>query len=140
MPAPSTLPNPWTDELPPPPRRIVRRRARSVHPLLALLILGLPLIFWSGLLIEGGWKLSLALLGREAPAEVIRTGYAYSRARSRNEVRVTDLFTCAYRVDGRQYVAITVGPGVHASSFAALVPEMKNPPNRGAGVWVFALP
>ena len=45
-----------------------------------------------------------------------------------------------YSVDGRQYVALTVGPGVHASSFAALVPELKPPPNRGASVWVFALP
>jgi len=46
----------------------------------------------------------------------------------------------SYSVDGKQYVAITVGPGVHASSFAALVPELKNPPNRGSAVWVFALP
>jgi len=46
----------------------------------------------------------------------------------------------AYSVEGRQYVAITVGPGVHASSFAALVPEMKSPPNHGAAVWVFSLP
>lgn len=45
-----------------------------------------------------------------------------------------------YSVEGRQYVAVTVGPGVHASSFAALVPEMKSPPNRGAAVWVFSLP
>jgi alcohol dehydrogenase (cytochrome c) len=46
----------------------------------------------------------------------------------------------AYSVDGKQYVAITVGPGVHASSFAALLPELKSPPTRGAAVWVFSLP
>jgi hypothetical protein len=45
-----------------------------------------------------------------------------------------------YAVDGRQYVAITVGAGPQASSFDALLPELKNPPNRGATVWVFSLP
>ncbi len=45
-----------------------------------------------------------------------------------------------YAVDGRQYIAITVGPGPHASSFDALVPELKSPSNRGASVWVFSLP
>ena len=43
--------------------------------------------------------------------------------------------------DGRQYVAIVVGEGgFHARSFAPLVPEIQSPPNRGATVWVFALP
>ena len=47
----------------------------------------------------------------------------------------------SFAVDGRQYVAIVVGEGgFHARSFAPLVPELRSPPNRGATVWVFALP
>jgi alcohol dehydrogenase (cytochrome c) len=59
------------------------------------------------------------------------------------QARLNDMSSSSpisYSVDGRQYIAITVGPGVHASSFDALVPELKNPPNRGAAVWVFSLP
>lgn len=47
----------------------------------------------------------------------------------------------SYAVDGKQYIAIVVGEGgFHARSFAPLVPELRSPPNRGAAVWVFALP
>jgi alcohol dehydrogenase (cytochrome c) len=47
----------------------------------------------------------------------------------------------SYAVDGKQYVALVVGEGgFHARSFAPLVPEFRSPPNRGATVWVFALP
>lgn len=46
-----------------------------------------------------------------------------------------------YEIDGKQYVAFVVGQGgFHAASYAALVPELKSPPDRGAAVWVFALP
>jgi len=30
--------------------------------------------------------------------------------------------------------------GAQAATFPALVPEIRNPPDRGASVWVFALP
>jgi len=47
----------------------------------------------------------------------------------------------SYSVGGRQYVAIAVGQGgFHAASFVPLVPELTSPPNRGAAVFVFALP
>ena len=47
----------------------------------------------------------------------------------------------AFAIDGRQYVAFVVGQGgFHAASYAALVPELKSPPDRGAAIWVFALP
>jgi len=47
----------------------------------------------------------------------------------------------SYAVDGKQYVALVVGEGgFHARSFAPLVPEFVSPPNRGATLWVFALP
>jgi alcohol dehydrogenase (cytochrome c) len=47
----------------------------------------------------------------------------------------------SYSVNGRQYIAMVVGNGgAQAATFPALVPEIRNPPDRGASVWVFALP
>jgi alcohol dehydrogenase (cytochrome c) len=46
-----------------------------------------------------------------------------------------------YLANGKQYVAMIVGNGgAQAATFPALVPEIRNPPDRGAGVWVFELP
>jgi hypothetical protein len=43
-------------------------------------------------------------------------------------------------VNGKQYVAVTVGNGgAQAATFPALVPEIKNPPDRGAAIWVFEI-
>ncbi|HEY4342115.1 MAG TPA: PQQ-binding-like beta-propeller repeat protein [Steroidobacteraceae bacterium] len=47
----------------------------------------------------------------------------------------------SFAINGKQYLALVVGEGgFHARSFAPLVPELRNSPNRGATVWVFALP
>jgi alcohol dehydrogenase (cytochrome c) len=47
----------------------------------------------------------------------------------------------SFAVQGKQYIAVVVGAGgFHARSFAPLVPELPSPVNRGAAVWVFALP
>ena len=51
--------------------------------------------------------------------------------------------TCpiTYSVNGRQYVAIVVGNGgAEAMTFPVLAPEIQNPPDRGAAIWVFELP
>jgi alcohol dehydrogenase (cytochrome c) len=46
-----------------------------------------------------------------------------------------------YTVNGKQYVAVVVGlGGYHASTYAPLVPEIQNPPDHGAALWVFKLP
>ena len=46
-----------------------------------------------------------------------------------------------YAVNGRQYLAVVVGNGgAQANTFPALVPEIRNPPDRGAAVFVFELP
>ncbi len=46
----------------------------------------------------------------------------------------------SYMVDGKQYIALTVGNGgAQATTFPALVPEIQNPPDRGAALWVFDL-
>jgi alcohol dehydrogenase (cytochrome c) len=47
----------------------------------------------------------------------------------------------SFSVGGTQYIAIVTGQGgFHASSYAVLVPELVSPPDRGAVLWVFALP
>jgi alcohol dehydrogenase (cytochrome c) len=47
----------------------------------------------------------------------------------------------SYTVNGKQYVAITVGNGgPQAGTFTHLVPEILNPPEPGAALWVFELP
>jgi alcohol dehydrogenase (cytochrome c) len=60
------------------------------------------------------------------------------------ETRLNDVSSSSpisYAAGGKQYVAIVVGEGgFHARSFAPLVPEFRSPPNRGATLWVFALP
>ena len=53
----------------------------------------------------------------------------------------TDVNKVTFQVNGKQYVALTVGNGsAHAATWPGLVPEMQNPPNRGGSVWVFELP
>jgi alcohol dehydrogenase (cytochrome c) len=47
----------------------------------------------------------------------------------------------SFSVGGTQYVAMVTGQGgFHAASYAVLVPELVSPPDRGAMLWVFALP
>ena len=60
------------------------------------------------------------------------------------QVRLNDVpNTCAitYSVKGKQYVAMVVGSGGPLTlTFPVLVPEIQNPPDHGAAVWVFELP
>ena len=47
----------------------------------------------------------------------------------------------SYAVDGRQYIAVVAGNGGnHARLFMRMMPEIKNPANRSASVWVFEVP
>lgn len=59
-------------------------------------------------------------------------------------VRLNDVPNSApitYMVNGRQFVAVVVGNGgAQAATFPALVPEIRNPPDRSAAIWVFELP
>lgn len=60
------------------------------------------------------------------------------------QVRLNDVPNACpitYSVNGKQYVAMTVGSGgPQTATFPVLVPEIQNPPDRGAEVWVFELP
>ena len=47
----------------------------------------------------------------------------------------------AYSVNGQDYVATIVGPGgSQSSAYVGLVPELQNPPDHGATLWVFEVP
>ena len=47
----------------------------------------------------------------------------------------------AYAANGREYVAAIVGPGGYQSiSYSVLVPEIQNPAEAGATLWVFEVP
>jgi alcohol dehydrogenase (cytochrome c) len=47
----------------------------------------------------------------------------------------------SFAANGREYIAIVVGPGGYQStSYDVLVPEIKNPPDHGAAIWVFEVP
>jgi alcohol dehydrogenase (cytochrome c) len=60
------------------------------------------------------------------------------------QVRMNDVPSSApitYSVDGKQYVAVVVGNGgAQTATFPVLVPEIQNPPDHGAAIWVFQLP
>ena len=60
------------------------------------------------------------------------------------KTRLTDVPSSApisYSVNGQEYIAVVVGPGGYQSnSFDALVPEIQNPPDHSAAIWVFAVP
>jgi len=92
----------------------------------------------SGVLTTGGGLVFAASLDRFLRAYDLRNGRVLWETRL-NDVSSSSPIT--YAVNGRQYLAIVVGEGgFHARSFAPLVPELRSPPNRGAAVWVFALP
>jgi alcohol dehydrogenase (cytochrome c) len=56
-----------------------------------------------------------------------------------NDVPSSNAIT--YTVNGKQYLAVVVGNGgAQAATFPALTPEIQNPPDRGAALWVFELP
>ena len=75
-----------------------------------------------------------------------RVFHAYESATGKElwSTRLNDVSSSSpisFAVDGKQYIAVAVGEGgFHARSFAPLVPELRSPPNRGATLWVFALP
>ena len=47
----------------------------------------------------------------------------------------------SYSARGQEYVAVVVGPGGYQSnSYDVLVPEIQNPPDHGAALWVFEVP
>ena len=47
----------------------------------------------------------------------------------------------SFEAEGRQFVAVIVGAGGYLTgAYSVLAPEIVNPPDRGAALWVFEVP
>ena len=83
-----------------------------------------------GLVFSGAWDRFFRAFDDE-------TGKVLWQVRTSNAV---NSFPITYSVNGKQYVAVSVGNGSsHARSLATLTPEIRNP-DGGSSLWVFALP
>ena len=75
-----------------------------------------------------------------------RTLKAYDDATGKElwKIRLNDVPNSSpitYTANGKQYMAVVVGNGgPQAVGFTLLVPEIQNPPDRNAAIWVFELP
>ena len=91
----------------------------------------------SGVLATAGGVVFAGALDRVFSAYDAATGAPLWKTRLND---VPNSSPISFAVGGRQYVAITVGNGgAQAITFPPLVPEIQNPPDRGAALWVFEL-
>ena len=92
----------------------------------------------TGTLVTGGGLVFAGALDRRVSAYDADTGDQLWQTRL-NEVPSSA--PISYAVGGTQYIAMVVGSGGYQSgSYDVMVPEIKNPPDRGAALWVFELP
>jgi len=92
----------------------------------------------TGVLATAGGVVFAGALDRTVKAYDDATGKELWKTRL-NDVPSSSPIT--YTANGKQYVAVVVGNGgAQAASFTALVPEIQNPPDRNAAIWVFELP
>ena len=92
----------------------------------------------SGVLVTAGGLVFVGGLDRVFSAHDAATGAELWNTRL-NDVPAS--VPISYSVNGQEYVATVVGPGGSQSDvYARLVPEMQNPPDHGATIWVFELP
>ena len=91
----------------------------------------------TGVLATAGGVIFAGALDRVFSAYDSATGVQLWKTRL-NDVPNSSPIT--YMVNGKQYIALTVGNGgAQATTFPPLVPEIRNPPERGAAIWVFEL-
>lgn len=91
----------------------------------------------TGVLATAGGVVFAGALDRVFAAYDDATGKELWRARLND---VPSSVPISYMVGGKQYVAMVVGNGgPQAVAFRGLVPEIQNPPDRGAAIWVFRL-
>ena len=92
----------------------------------------------TGTLVTAGGLVFAGALDRRVAAYDSDTGEQLWQTRL-NEVPSSS--PISYEVNGRQYVAMIVGSGGYQStSYGTMVSEIRNPPGRGAALWVFRLP
>jgi alcohol dehydrogenase (cytochrome c) len=88
-------------------------------------------------LATGGGLVFSGALDRYFRAHDDKTGKVLWQTRTSN---IINSFPITYSVDGKQYVAVSVGNGSsHARSLATLTPEIMNP-DGGSALFVYALP
>ena len=96
------------------------------------------IISGSGTLVTGGGLVFAGWLDRTFTAHDTRTGTVLWKIRL-NEVPSAP--PVAFSARGQDYIAVVVGPGGYQStSYSVLVPEIRNPSDRSAAIWVFEVP
>ena len=92
----------------------------------------------TGALVTGGGLVFAGSLDRRISAYDAATG---DRLWATRLSEVPNAPPITYAVDGRQYVAVIVGSGGYLTrAYSVLAPEIRNPPDPGAALWVFAQP
>ena len=92
----------------------------------------------TGTLVTAGGLVFAGSLDRRVAAYDANTGDQLWQTRL-NEVPSSA--PISYAAGGKQYIAMVVGSGGYQSgSYNVMVPEIRNPPDRGAALWVFELP
>ena len=92
----------------------------------------------SGILATAGGLIFTGSIDRFFSAHNDQTGQELWRIRLNDVPGSTPI---SFLVNGKQYIALTVGNGsAHAATWPTLTPEIQNPPGRGGSVWVFELP
>ena len=92
----------------------------------------------TGALVTAGGVLFAGSLDRRISAYDAATG---DRLWGTRLSEVPNAPPITYAVDGRQYVAVIVGSGGYLTrAYSVLAPEIRNPPDRGAALWVFSRP
>jgi alcohol dehydrogenase (cytochrome c) len=92
----------------------------------------------SGTLVTAGSLVFAGWLDRVFSAHDAATGKMLWKTRLND---VPSAPPIAFSANGQDYVAVVVGPGGYQStSYSVLVPEIQNPPDHGAAIWVFEVP
>ena len=92
----------------------------------------------TGALATGGGLVFAGSLDRRISAYDAATG---DRLWATRLSEVPNAPPITYAVDGRQYLAVIVGSGGYLTrAYSVLAPEIRNPPDPGAALWVFAQP
>lgn len=92
----------------------------------------------TGTLVTGGGLVFAGSLDRVFGAYDASTGELLWKTRLND---VPSSAPISYSASGQEYVAVIVGPGgFQSNAYQPLVPEIQNPPDHGAALWVFEAP